>query len=82
MEPEQTKSGPSLLGNFFQGICVLWSIGIISYSYLSPTSKIDTTFCAGILTSMISSLTGVQVSKKETDKKRVDPDSTKEKIKK
>tara|TARA_R100000458_G_scaffold57081_1_gene62727 strand:+ start:1124 stop:1402 length:279 start_codon:yes stop_codon:yes gene_type:complete len=67
-EQEEIKSNeekPSILANFFCSIIMVWCLGVISYSYLSPntTRVIDTTFAAGLLSQVLSTVTGIKVKK-------------------
>lgn len=67
-EQEDVKSGeekPSLLASVFCSIILCWCLGVISYSYLSPntTRVIDTTFAAGLLSQVLSTVTGIKVKK-------------------
>ena len=67
-EQEEAKSSeekPSLLASVFCSIIMCWCLGVISYSYLSPntTRVIDTTFAAGLLSQVLSTVTGIKVKK-------------------
>jgi hypothetical protein len=56
---------PSLLANLFCSIIMVWCLGVISYSYLSTntTRVIDTTFAAGLLSQVLSTVTGIKSKK-------------------
>ena len=67
-EQEEAKSSeekPSLLANLFCSIIMCWCLGVISYSYLSTntTRVIDTTFAAGLLSQVLSTVTGIKTKK-------------------
>ena len=67
-EQEEIKSNeekPSILANLFCSIIMVWCLGVISYSYLSTntTRVIDTTFAAGLLSQVLSTVTGIKVKK-------------------
>ena len=83
-EKEEVKSNeekPSILANFFCSIIMCWCLGVISYSYLSTntTRVIDTTFAAGLLSQVLSTVTGIKTKKpgngkaKDNNKPRKDP---------
>ena len=85
-EQEEIKSNeekPSILANLFCSIIMVWCLGVISYSYLSTntTRVIDTTFAAGLLSQVLSTVTGIKGKngnnkKDKNDKKpndRTDP---------
>tara|TARA_Y100001972_G_scaffold118423_1_gene158505 strand:- start:197 stop:514 length:318 start_codon:yes stop_codon:yes gene_type:complete len=80
-EEKDDEEKPSLLANFFCSIILCWCLGVISYSYLSPntTRVIDTTFAAGLLSQVLSTVTGIKVKKpgsgngKNNKKSRKDP---------
>jgi len=72
---------PSLLANLFCSIIMCWCLGVISYSYLSTntTRVIDTTFAAGLLSQVLSTVTGIKSKKpgngktRDNSKPRKDP---------
>ena len=80
-ERQEEEEKPSLLANVFCSLILCWCLGVISYSYLSTntTRVIDTTFAAGLLSQVLSTVTGIKVKKpgsgngKNTSKPRKDP---------
>jgi len=77
---EQEK--PSLLANLFCSIILVWCLGVISYSYLSTntTRVIDTTFAAGLLSQVLSSVTNIKTKKPGNGKTRDNTKSRKDPI--
>ena len=61
-EEKDDEEKPSLLANLFCSIIMCWCLGVISYSYLSTntTRVIDTTFAAGLLSQVLSTVTGIK----------------------
>jgi len=80
-EEKDDEEKPSLLANLFCSIIMCWCLGVISYSYLSTntTRVIDTTFAAGLLSQVLSTVTGIKTKKpgngkaKDNNKPRKDP---------
>jgi len=80
-EEKEDEEKPSLLANLFCSIIMCWCLGVISYSYLSTntTRVIDTTFAAGLLSQVLSTVTGIKSKKpgnakpKDSNKPRKDP---------
>ena len=64
-EEKDEEEKPSLLANLFCSIIMCWCLGVISYSYLSTntTRVIDTTFAAGLLSQVLSTVTGIKTKK-------------------
>ena len=64
MEEQDEKEGNSLIANVVQLIILFWSLGVISWSYFNPnpTRQIDTTFAAGLLSS-VSAQFGLNIKK-------------------
>ena len=57
IEEKEEKEGPSLISNFVQMIILLWSLAVISFAYFgNSTRQIDTTFAAGLLSAVMSSM--------------------------
>ena len=57
MEEKEKKEGPSLISNVVQMIILFWSLAVISFAYLgNSTRQIDTTFAAGLLSAVMSSM--------------------------
>tara|TARA_R100001082_G_scaffold94712_1_gene61719 strand:+ start:16178 stop:16489 length:312 start_codon:yes stop_codon:yes gene_type:complete len=78
---EKDEEKPSLLAQFIQVTVVFWALAVISWSYFNPnpTRQIDTTFCAGLLSSVLSQVAGITTKKpgtgngKNNTKSRKDP---------
>ena len=70
MEDQEEKEGNGLIANVVQMIILFWSLGVISWSYFNPnpTRQIDTTFAAGILSTVLGNF-GLNI-KKNGDKKK------------
>ena len=57
MEEKEEKEGPSLISNVVQMIILFWSLAVISFAYFgNSTRQIDTTFAAGLLSAVMSSM--------------------------
>ena len=57
IEEKEEKEGPSLISNFVQMIILFWSLSVISFAYFgNSTKQIDTTFAAGLLSAVMSSM--------------------------
>ena len=57
IEEKEEKDGPSLISNFVQMVILFWSLSVISFAYFGNTTKqIDTTFAAGLLSAVMSSM--------------------------
>ena len=70
MEDQEEKEGNGLIANVVQMIILFWSLAVISWSYFNPnpTRQIDTTFAAGILSTVLGNF-GLNI-KKNGDKKK------------
>ena len=54
MEEEETKEGMNWVSTGIQFIVLIWSLAVISFSYYgNSTKQIDTTFAAGILSTVL-----------------------------
>lgn len=78
-EERQEEEKPSRVGTFVQLIVLTWALGVISMSYFGNTVKqIDTTFAAGLLSSVLGNF-NITVKKpgnakpKDKNKPRKDP---------
>ena len=57
IEEKEEKDGPSFLSNITQMIILFWSLSVISFAYFgNSTKQIDTTFAAGLLSAVMSSM--------------------------
>lgn len=57
IEEKEEKEGPSLISNVVQMIILFWSLSVISFAYFgNSTRQIDTTFAAGLLSAVMSSM--------------------------
>ena len=57
IEEKEEKEGPSLISNVVQMIILFWSLAVISFAYFGNTTRqIDTTFAAGLLSAVMSSM--------------------------
>ena len=57
IEEKEEKDGPSLISNVVQMIILFWSLAVISFAYFgNSTKQIDTTFAAGLLSAVMSSM--------------------------
>ena len=57
VEEKEEKDGPSLISNVVQMIILFWSLAVISFAYFgNSTKQIDTTFAAGLLSAVMSSM--------------------------
>jgi len=57
IEEKEEKEGPSLISNFVQMVILFWSLSVISFAYFgNSTKQIDTTFAAGLLSAVMSSM--------------------------
>ncbi len=57
IEEKEEKDGPSLISNVVQMIILFWSLAVISFAYFGNTTRqIDTTFAAGLLSAVMSSM--------------------------
>ena len=57
IEEKEEKDGPSLISNLVQMIILFWSLAVISFAYFgNSTKQIDTTFAAGLLSAVMSSM--------------------------
>ena len=57
IEEKEEKEGPSLISNVVQMIILFWSLAVISFAYFgNSTKQIDTTFAAGLLSAVMSSM--------------------------
>ena len=57
IEEKEEKDGPSLISNVVQMIILFWSLAVISFAYFgNSTRQIDTTFAAGLLSAVMSSM--------------------------
>ena len=57
IEEKEEKDGPSLISNFVQMVILFWSLSVISFAYFgNSTKQIDTTFAAGLLSAVMSSM--------------------------
>ena len=57
VEEKEEKEGPSLISNVVQMIILFWSLAVISFAYFgNSTKQIDTTFAAGLLSAVMSSM--------------------------
>ena len=69
MEEEETKEGTNWVSTGIQFIVLIWSLAVISFSYYgNSTKQIDTTFAAGILSTVLGNF-GLNI-KKNGDKKK------------
>ena len=69
MEEEETKEGRNWVSTGIQFIVLIWSLAVISFSYYgNSTKQIDTTFAAGILSTVLGNF-GLNI-KKNGDKKK------------
>ena len=70
MEEEETKEGMNWVSTGIQFIVLIWSLAVISWSYYNPNPvrQIDTTFAAGILSTVLGNF-GLNI-KKNGDKKK------------
>ena len=69
MEEEETKEGMNWVSTGIQFIVLFWSLAVISFSYYgNSTKQIDTTFAAGILSTVLGNF-GLNI-KKNGDKKK------------
>ena len=69
MEEEETKEGMNWVSTGIQFIVLIWSLAVISFSYYgNSTKQIDTTFAAGILSTVLVNF-GLNI-KKNGDKKK------------
>ena len=70
MEEEETKDGMNWVSTGIQFIVLIWSLAVISWSYYNPNPvrQIDTTFAAGILSTVLGNF-GLNI-KKNGDKKK------------
>jgi len=70
MEEEETKDGMNWVSTGIQFIVLIWSLTVISWSYYNPNPvrQIDTTFAAGILSTVLGNF-GLNI-KKNGDKKK------------
>ena len=69
MEEEETKEGMNWVSTGIQFIVLIWSLAVISISYYgNSTKQIDTTFAAGILSTVLGNF-GLNI-KKNGDKKK------------
>ena len=69
MEEEETKEGMNWVSTGIQFIVLIWSLAVISFSYYgNSTKQIDTTFEAGILSTVLGNF-GLNI-KKNGDKKK------------
>ena len=69
MEEEETKEGMNWVSTGIQFIVLIWSLAVISFSYYgNSTKQIDTTFAAGILSTILGNF-GLNI-KKNGDKKK------------
>tara|TARA_B100001250_G_scaffold89297_1_gene74062 strand:+ start:7357 stop:7668 length:312 start_codon:yes stop_codon:yes gene_type:complete len=78
-EEKEDEERPSKVGTLVQLIVLTWSLGVISMSYFGNTVKqIDTTFAAGLLSSVLGNF-NIAVKKpgnakpKDSNKPRKDP---------
>ena len=78
-ETKEEEERPSRVGTLVQLIVLTWSLGVISMSYFGNTVKqIDTTFAAGLLSSVLGNF-NITVKKpgngkaKDNNKPRKDP---------
>jgi len=63
MDEQEEKEGSSLIGNCVSLLVLCWSLAVISWSYFgNGIRQIDTTFAAGILSTVLSSY-GLTVKK-------------------
>ena len=80
-EEKDEEEKPSRVATFIQISVVYWALAVISWSYFNPnpTRQIDTTFCAGLLSSVLSQVAGITTKKpgsgngKNNNKPRKDP---------
>jgi hypothetical protein len=84
MDEQEEKEGSSLIGNCVSLLVLCWSLAVISWSYFgNGIRQIDTTFAAGILSTVLSSY-GLTVKKpgsgngKNNSKPRKDPITNKD----
>ena len=57
IEEKEEKEGPSLISNFVQMVILFWSLSVISFAYFgNSTKQIATTFAAGLLSAVMSSM--------------------------
>ena len=70
MEEEETKDGMNWVSTGIQFIVLIWSLAVSSWSYYNPNPvrQIDTTFAAGILSTVLGNF-GLNI-KKNGDKKK------------
>ena len=69
MEEEETKEGMNWVSTGIQFIVLIWSLAVISFSYYgNSTKQIDTTFAAGILSTVLGNF-GLNI-KKNGDKNK------------
>ena len=69
MEEEEPKEGMNWVSTGIQFIVLIWSLAVISFSYYgNSTKQIDTTFAAGILSTVLGNF-GLNI-KKNGDKKK------------
>ena len=70
MEEEETKDGMNWVSTGIQFIVLIWSLAVIAWSYYNPNPvrQIDTTFAAGILSTVLGNF-GLNI-KKNGDKKK------------
>ena len=70
IEEKEEKEGPSLISNLVQMIILFWSLAVISFAYFgNSTKQIDTTFAAGLLSAVMSSM-NLPVKNNSNGKKR------------
>ncbi len=69
MEEQEEKDGMNWVSTGIQFIVLIWSLAVISFSYYgNSTRQIDTTFAAGILSTVLGNF-GLNI-KKNGDKKK------------
>ena len=69
MEEEETKDGMNWVSTGIQFIVLIWSLAVIRFSYYGNSPRqIDTTFAAGILSTVLGNF-GLNI-KKNGDKKK------------
>ena len=69
MEDQEEKDGMNWVSTGIQFIVLLWSLAVISFSYYGNSPRqIDTTFAAGILSTVLGNF-GLNI-KKNGDKKK------------
>ena len=69
MEEEETKDGMNWVSTGIQFIVLIWSLAVISFSYYgNSTRQIDTTFAAGILSTVLGNF-GLNIKKMATRRK-------------